>query len=183
MKYLSLLLFFFIVSCQTYEPCYPELGYRNWTSYPAPDGGMDPVAAKVLKDVETCLAPLKDNWISRDEQIRAECWGRQTLQLRSCLQVSVPPDWYVSQCSGEQVFPCDIGPERCLQKGLVPDGGCPCRCRAQIQDGTVIWTTPNYRLLAATAVTVMTDCLSPWTEHLSPCSSIRPDFSILDGGI
>lgn len=129
-----------------------------------------------LRQVEVCLAPLKTQWLSPEEEIEAECWGHNAaaLEIRSCLRVAVVPDWTLSCDGTEQVFSCRIGPQRCIEKGQMPTAECPCRCRATIQDQTTIWITPNKRLLSAYTVTMLTGCLSPWTPTLAPCSNLTP---------
>lgn len=167
-------LLFLVASCR--QPCYPEPQLSNFTSYPQPATTPTSDVMSQLEKVENCLAPLKTEWLSDQENKDAECIGRAgaALELRACLRVSVAPDWYISSCSGEQIFPCTVGEERCLEKGLAPDPNCPCSCRAQIQDMTTIWVTPNKKLLSAYAVTLLTGCLSPWTPTLAPCSDISP---------
>lgn len=174
MKLASLILFIG-VACQ--PPCYPEIHYSNFTNYPTPAEGLTPEDADLLSRVAACLAPLRQHWLSSEEAQAAECLPRENavLEVRSCLRVAVAPDWSYGSCGGmEQVFPCQIGPERCLEKGLHPTLACPCMCRAQIQDETTIWITPNRKLLAAYAVTMLTGCLSPWTSTLAPCSNLPP---------
>lgn len=157
------------------QPCYPEIDYRNFTAYRQPVDPPDQTILEQLHRVEACLAPLRSQWLSPAEEQEAECLGRAAavLELRTCLRVAVAPDWHLS-CTGEQVFPCSIGPERCQQKGQLPTEACPCSCRAQIQDMTTIWITPNKKLLSAYAVTLLTGCLNPWTSHLVSCSNITP---------
>src|SRR5258706_6836843 len=157
-------------------PCYPETRLSNFTSYQEPADGPSAADLDQVRRVEACLAPLRDKWLRDDEAAAAECDGRRgaALELRACLKVAVAPDWYTSPYSGEQIFPCSVGPQRCLEKGQVVDDEHPCQCRAQIQDMTTIWVTPNRRLLSAYVVTVMTGCLSPWTPTLAPCSNIKP---------
>ena len=161
-------------------PCYPEASYSDFTAYQTPDYPPAPEYRAVLEKVVACLEPLKEHWLSPEEFTAAECVNpHPTIELRSCIKVGVPPDWYVSGITGEEVFPCSIGPQRCIEKGLCPPGAtaaeCPCHCRAQIQDETTIWTAPNGKLLAAYAITLLTSCLSPWTPSLAPCANIRPD--------
>jgi len=156
------------VGCR--EPqCYPEANYWNYTNYPHPTGEPDPADRKILEKVAECLAPLKEHWLSPEEAKEAECYGTPTLELRSCIKVGIPPTVHISACTGEEVFECNVPVESCLTKGQ--DGGCPCYCRAMIQDNTVIWVTPNRKLLPAYAVTLLTGCYNPWTATLAPCSA------------
>lgn len=160
------------LACQT--PCYPESGLSNFTSYEAP-AGVDPDSKPVLDAVVRCLEPLNQDWLTPEESAMAECLGPRKIEVRACLRIGVVPDWYESKCSGEQVFSCEVGPQRCLEKGQVLTPECPCSCRAQVQDNTTVWTTPNRKLLAAYITTLLTGCLSPWTTRLAPCSNIRPE--------
>ncbi len=167
-----------LVGCSP-PPCYPESDLANFTDYPTPDYAPAPEYQQVLDEVLTCLKPLEGRWLSPEEAASAECGlPPSVIELRACIRVGVPPDWYTSSITGEQIFPCSVGPQRCIEKGLCPVGAtaaqCPCACRAQIQDETTLWTAPNGKLLAAYAITLMTGCLSPWTPTLAPCSNIRP---------
>jgi hypothetical protein len=161
-----------LISCS--QPCYPEFDFSNFTNYPTPVDDSARQDQIVLQKVYECLQPLNDQWLSANEAQQAECWIKPRIELRSCVKVAVVPDWRLSCDGSEEVFPCEIGPERCLEKGQHPTSQCPCMCRAQIQDATTIWVTPNRKLLAAYAVTIMTGCLSPWTPSLAPCSNIKP---------
>lgn len=149
--------------------CYPETGYWNYTNYPAPTQDLDPGDREILAKVEACLAPLKEHWLSPEEAKEAECLGTPTFEVRSCLKVAVAPTWHISECTGEEVFDCNVPMASCAIKGQ--DGGCPCSCRAMIQDDTVIWVTPNRKLLPAYAVTLLTGCINPWTKTLAHCSA------------
>lgn len=164
--------FIFLVACQT-QPCYPEDDLTNFTDFAAP-AVSDPGSVATLAAVVQCLAPLNQMWLSDQEAMDAECLGPRHIEVRSCLKIGIVTDWHLSPCTGEEVFLCDVGPERCEEKNETPTAECPCSCRAQIQDDTVVWSTPNHRLLAAYLVTLLTGCLSPWTSTLAPCSSLTP---------
>jgi hypothetical protein len=150
------------------EQCYPEARYWNYTQYPTPAGPLAAEDRATLEKVAECLKPLREHWLSPAEQAEAQCVGIPVFEVRSCVKVAVAPDWHVSQCTGEQVFPCAVPTESCRMKGQ--DGGCPCSCRAMIQDNTTIWVTPNRKLLPAYAVTLLTGCNNPWTISLAKCS-------------
>jgi hypothetical protein len=167
---LVILAIWLLSSCGYYSQCYPEANYPNRTSFPSVTG-VSPEDMLVLRKVEACLNPLRYQWLSPEEQKEAQCVGSPTFVIRSCLAVAVAPTWHTSMCSGEQVFPCNVDDISCEEKGLHPTWLCPCSCRAIIQDDTVIWVTPNRKLLPAYAVTLLTGCNRPWTEHLAPCSS------------
>lgn len=165
MKRLALILA--LASCG--KPCY-ETGYGNYTSYPEPDTSI-PEAQAVIDRVLACLEPLKTTWLSPEEAAEAQCYGTPDIRQKSCLRVAIPPDWRVSACSGEQVFPCQVPDASCLQKGQTPTAQCPCMCRAMIQDDTTVWTTPNLKLLPAYLTTLLTGCRNPWTPTLAKCAS------------
>lgn len=75
--------------------------------------------------------------------------------------VFVPPDWYVSKCSGEQLVPSLAACKLCRAKGLQikdeccglrrPTPACPCVCnfRATVQWGRIVVTAPNLKLFKA----------------------------------
>ncbi len=90
--------------------------------------------------------------------------------LPEAFGVLVAPDWYVSPCSGEQVFPCAIGPEGCRAKGLEPTDACPCRCRAVVQDRRLVVTVPRATVLPGRLVALLTGVEDPWADpELSKC--------------
>lgn len=88
---------------------------------------------------------------------------------RECLTVKIAPDWYVSACSGQEVFPCDIPPQVCIDKGLEITDECPCRCRSAIQDENVVVTTPNLYLFRGELARMITGCNNPWFGAVSRC--------------
>ena len=161
-----------VAACRP-PPCYPEGNLSNFTSYPEP-GTTAPADQTFAEQVAACLVPLNDTWLSDAEAREAECLGPRRIEVRECLRVAEVPDWHLTCDGSEQVFNCSVGPQRCLEKGQVPTPECPCSCRAQIQYNTVVWTTPNRKLLAAYLVTLFTGCLSPWTPTLAPCSNLKP---------
>ncbi|MCK5018894.1 MAG: hypothetical protein KAS32_17665 [Candidatus Peribacteraceae bacterium] len=88
-------------------------------------------------------------------------------ELEECLKLSIhrdwfsvyiPSDWYVSECSGQQLIPSLVDYKLCEAKGLIieeecrglryPTEECPCPCniRSGIQNNNVIITTPNLEL-------------------------------------
>lgn len=84
--------------------------------------------------------------------------------------VKVAPDWSVSACSGQQVFPCAIGPEGCQAKGLTPTADCPCRCRAVVQDNAIIVTVPAMTVLPGRLVSLLTGAENPWLSEFAECA-------------
>jgi hypothetical protein len=96
--------------------------------------------------------------------------------------VFVPPDWYVSQCSGEQLVPSSVSYRLCENKGLflpeecrsvhAPTDICPCVCnvRATIQDNFWIVTAPNFKLFTTELARLSTGVGAPWADDkISPC--------------
>ncbi len=181
-----------VSGCNPVEQCYPEAQYPNYTDYPVevtiatprgihlddPGNQLDPVHVDaVVRRIEECLAPLKIVPLTLAEQAQAECYGTPTLEVRECLVVKVAPDWRVSKCTGEEVFPCSVPFASCAEKGQTPIEGCPCSCRSMIQDNTVVLVTPNMRLFPAYLVTLLTGCSRPWIPRLASCS----DNAILVG--
>ncbi len=165
--------------------CYPEADYPNYTSYPVtvtgttdkgvhlddPDHQLDPKKVdQVIARVENCLSQFHITPLDGAESAAAQCYGIPTLEVRQCLVVKVAPDWHVSKCTQEEVFPCDVPFASCAEKGFTPTVGCPCSCRAMIQDNTVLIITPNMRLFPAYLTTLLTGCNSPWTTRLAQCS-------------
>lgn len=146
------------------SPAFPENHSPNVTAYPfrptgRTPGGIavdDPGAELDLVQLDQAAAGV------------LACLGAGGLP--ESFGVKVAPDWVVSTCSGEQVFPCDIGPEGCWAKGLTPTGACPCRCRAVVQDQRLIVTVPRMTVLPGRLVTLLTGVENPWADaELAPC--------------
>lgn len=170
-------------------PMYPS-NYPNYTSYAVtvtghtPDGvqlddpkhELDPVRVdRALANVLECLRATLP--LSAAENAEAQPYGQVDLAIhREFLVVKAAPDWYVSVCTGEQLFPCSVPLVSCTVKGLVPTEECPCACRAMIQDNRTLITAPNMKLLPANAVTLFTGYNYPWTTTLGRCSS--PDLGL-----
>jgi hypothetical protein len=84
------------------------------------------------------------------------------------------PNWFVSLCTGEEVYDCRISSAACEAKGFKTTGLCPCRCRAGVQDNRIIVTTPNMQLVSGRLVTLITGVEDPWVDQrLVPCASIK----------
>lgn len=61
---------------------------------------------------------------------------------RQCFAVKIAPDWYISECTGTELFPCDFSQARC--DAFRPEGSlCPCNCAGVIQDGNFIIVPPG----------------------------------------
>lgn len=178
-----------LVSCQsgTYDTCYLNYGFRNYTNYKIQVTGStelgilvdDPLNQLDLQKIDSIIQEVvqctKDATFNRtpEELAANECFTDKTdISVKSCLTIKTAPDWHISSCTGEQVFSCNVGNTRCQEKGQ-NNPGCICSCRAAIQDSDVIVTTPNLKLLPAYLVTVLTGCLSPWSGRLAECSRPR----------
>lgn len=126
--------------------------------------------------VEACLARSPDAWTPA-QIIAGHCLGPETRHSvrRDWFDVKVPPDWYVSPCTSEQLFPCDVDQDLCMtQKPELGEWSeredCPCACRGTVQGNRTIVTTPAAPLFKATLVKLVTGCYQPWAiEELRPC--------------
>lgn len=127
----------------------------------------------ITYDVAKCLSDMKP--LSVEEMTAAKC-SRTPFhpEVRSCLVIKVPQDWYVSTCTGNQLFRCNVPDQSCFDKGLAPTKQCPCACRASTQDDTAIITAPNLALYSTKVVELMTGCEYPWgVERLGYCARTR----------
>ncbi|MFH0752469.1 MAG: hypothetical protein V1914_02620 [archaeon] len=89
---------------------------------------------------------------------------------RDCLVVKVPDDLYESKCSDQMLFPCDVNPQACLDKGVGPTEECPCNCRATVQDDNYIITNPALSVFRGELARIVTTCNNPWiVEQLRGC--------------
>lgn len=113
--------------------------------------------------LEKCLAQAGAGW-----QVR-----------RDWFVVLVPPDWYVSVCSGQQLVPSTPNCRLCIdQKKLplpakccglrLPTKECPCVCnmRAVVQPGRppAVVTAPDLRLYKAELARLVTGVNFPWSR-------------------
>lgn len=87
---------------------------------------------------------------------------------RECMSVLIAPDSHYG-CSGEQLFPCSVNPQLCIDKGLTITPECPCECRSTIQDNKTIVTTPDMHLYDAELIRLVTGCNMVWIEGLQEC--------------
>lgn len=176
-----------LTGCPPSYPCYPNAHRPNYTSYQTTvtyrtPGGIsvddaklqldpalvDDIAADVLGCLEAA-APLDAN-----ESAMAMCGRAPVYEIRSCLVLKVPDNWYTSNCTGSQLFPCNVPNQSCLNKGLTPTNSCPCACRASIQDEAVIVTAPNLELLPGKMVELFTGCSQIWRiQRLAMCGRTR----------
>jgi hypothetical protein len=169
-------------------PGYPQ-NFQAVTAYPV---AMS--AAKTTPGGVRYIAPLKDDTPALRAQLDAK-----TAELETCLHqagagwhvhrdwfvVLVPPDWYVSACSGQQLVPSTPNCRLCIdQKGLplpakccglrVPTKECPCVCsmRAVVQPGRppAVVTAPNLLLYKDELARLVTGVNFPWGDpRISRC--------------
>lgn len=99
----------------------------------------------IVDAVETCLA---------------------TTIPRECLTVKIAPDWYVSPCSGAELFPCDIPQTLCADASP----NCPCRCGGTVQNNFVAVTTPNLASLAHEVTHIVTGLPDPFPPEIAECA-------------
>lgn len=89
-----------------------------------------------------------------------------------CLVVKIAPDWYVSECTNTELFPCDFPKSWCDQ--IRPaDNPCPCNCAGVIQNGNIIIVTPNLRAYKHELIHVvsgLSDAEIDSREDLTQCS-------------
>lgn len=163
MKKLILLCLVLLTTCVT-PPCYHN-NYLNITDYQVHVDSITPHGIKVDSSGEE--VDLRE--IDRQVDALEECL--ETSIQRTCLRIKVAPDWYISECSGQQLFPCDINDQVCLDKGLTEEDLeiCPCNCRATIQDENTIIVTPDLRLLRGELARMITGINNPWIPEISPC--------------
>lgn len=105
---------------------------------------------------------------------------------RDWFGVHVVPNWYISACSGQELFPCRIsflacerkgieipGPDRCKYE-VVPTDQCPCvcSCRYSTQDGYWINTVPNLIVMQTGLIRLMTGIRDPYggPEEIARCA-------------
>lgn len=167
------------LSCQA--PCYPS-NYPNYTNYSVsftdktnlgiklddPDHYLDKQKIDELTtETISCLKKIKGT-LSSNELYQNDCQGEWDLEIKSCMVVKVPI-WHTSDCTGEEVFSCSVPFASCAEKGFSPDSGCPCSCRAMVQDNEVLLTTPNMKLYKAYLITLLTGCGRPWYGKMLDC--------------
>lgn len=132
----------------------------------------------VVGETTACVARVWPT-LTTEQRAEAQCYGSASPDAAACLTYTVPPDWRVSECTGEQVFPCSVPFASCAAKGQTP-GQCPCSCRAMLQAASpggaatdALVTAPNLKLLPANLVTALTGCNQPWVGPLAECATAR----------
>lgn len=188
-KLLALTFFYFCCSCDCYD-CYHNY-YQNITNYEVNPNTITPGGIQVdTSDFEVDLEEIdrqvdylencmQENFSSPDFEVsgevldQQECWNEDLspdiIVRRDCLIVKIAPDWFVSPCSGQQVFECNIRDSVCEDKGLEITDECPCMCRSTIQDENVIITTPDLYLFRGELGRMVTSCNNPWFEPVNEC--------------
>lgn len=127
---------------------------------------LDETSLNVLNCVKRVWPDLSE----LDKQ-KMWCYGYTTFEIKECLTVYVPDDWYISSCTGEQIFPCVVSQSSCIVKGQDPNPNCPCSCRAMKQGDHTIVTTPNLLLYPQELTRIMTGCYYPYGTKLEECVS------------
>lgn len=92
-------------------------------------------------------------------------------------EVLIPPStmpdgggWYISPCTGNQIFPCSLPPTAC---GAVVEG-CPCRCSGAWDDEfDLVVVTPNLKALAHELIHVQLQAGGHSSPLFEKCEGIR----------
>ncbi len=139
-----------------------------------------------VDDLERCMNKgFAENPVLSEESNPVVTFSGQTFQnctrsefyekieiRRDCLTVKVPDDLYQSKCGDQMLFPCDVDPQACLDKGVTPTEECPCACRAIIQDDSCIITNPAMSVFRGELARMVTGCNNSWiVEQLKGCLS------------
>jgi len=157
---------FLLSGCQQ-DYCYKN-NYLSITNYPF-HSTISTTSGILVDDTYGFLADEDLRRIDTLVEELEECSGISI--KRECFSILIPPDWYVSECSGQQLFPCRIDPQLCIDKGLTQEDldRCPCACRAIIQDDWIVVTTPNLRLFKAELARMVTGINNPWEAEIGAC--------------
>lgn len=130
----------------------------------------------IVNRLEACIDSLAP---TRAELKSGACpvavpWVRNGFR-RDWFEIAVAPDWYVSECTGAQAFPCYVSPTDCARarqdKPELRGLDCPCACRGTIQQNRTVLTTPNMHLLPGTLFQLVTGCTNPWHAPFSACTA------------
>ena len=83
---------------------------------------------------------------------------------RECFGVKIPSDWFVSECSGEELLPIPADPTLCIAKGLSESdiARCGCYWRVETQNHNIIVTMPNLKLYKAELARIVTGENNVW---------------------
>jgi hypothetical protein len=101
---------------------------------------------------------------------------------RCCFALLIPNDWFLSECSGEQMLPVAAPYSQCESKGIYvpencrglnkPTQECPCICtyRVALQEDYYIITPPNLKLFKSELARLVTNINNPWEDkNISKC--------------
>lgn len=125
-----------------------------------------------IAQVEACLPKMPKRWSVGQAAIYAggcHKWDVPRAINRAGLVIKVAPDWYVSKCSGQELFPCMVGASDCRAKGVDPEPDCPCACRQAVQWDFVVIVPPGMALLKGGIMRAVTACENPWALPLAAC--------------
>lgn len=135
-------------------------------------GALDPAHIdRAVNAVAVCLERFQEP--TQEQRVAMECLPgviRRDVD-RKAFDVYLADDWRPAcRDPKEQTFPCQIGPQGCLAKGLDPTPECPCMCRSVVQSNRTIITTPNLKLFPAELVRLVTGCNVVWAGPLAECA-------------
>lgn len=149
-----------LLTCQ--EPCYYN-SYLSITEY------EEDIDLQTAKGIQVTSNNQEIDLIEIDRQVDAlENCLNQSIR-RECFRILVAPDWYISKCSGQELFPCRMPIKVCEDKDIIITEECPCNCRAIIQDENIIIVTPNLYLLRAELARMVTGINNPWIPPIGSC--------------
>lgn len=143
-------------------------GYMNITDY---DINLDAVTPRGIY-VDTSGFEIDLEEIDRQVDFLENCLQENSIisQIhREWFVVKIAPDWFVSECSGQQIFPCEMPDSVCENKDLEITEECPCMCRSAIQDENTVVTTPNFYLFRGELARMATGYNNPWFYPVSGC--------------
>lgn len=164
---------------------YPDAFALGSTSGPGPVGLANLDAA--IDATEACLYDLPEP--SPMESRGMGClWNALPRVVdRTAFEILIPPNWYRSACTGQELFPCDAPTMACDEKAKIEPAVataaqtpalCPCNCRATVQDDFVIVAVPNAGVMNSPEQQVMrgellrlvTACNNIWNGPLARCA-------------
>jgi len=166
-------------------PCYfPRLA--NVTRYEVRPNTVTPAGLRVDMSMYRWSAETLAQIDTWTEELEA-CLSMSI--ARECLTVKIAPDWYLSPCTGEQLFPCQMPVHVCEQKlhagaislletspcsldELAECVECPCHCRLTVQSQTVLVTVPDIdgKLFKAELARIVLGVNNPWRDaRVRPC--------------
>lgn len=137
----------------------------------------DALVDDLVDHVEACLMRMGEPTLEQKRAggcYAATPWSARAVR-RSDFDVVIAPDWYVSSCTGAQVFPCLVTAADCEQarrdKPELQKCSGPCACRGTVQENRHVVVAPNLELLPGTLFTLVTGCVNPWAAPFSACTA------------